>query len=65
MIERVKKLDITDKFQYTDPLFNMLTEVEHPIVLRSVLRNWRSGSEIKFKMPYYPEAKKPNQSLRF
>jgi len=57
--------EMTDKLQYNDPLYHLFTEVEHPEALRNVLRKWRSGAEIKFKMPYYPQAKKPNDSLRF
>jgi len=54
-----------DKFQNDDPLVKTFSEVEHPFVLRTLLTKWRSGSEIKFKMPYYPAAKAPNESLRF
>lgn len=45
--------------QYNDPMYNLLSEVEQPHVLRKVLRDWRSGAEIRFRMPYYPETKKP------
>jgi len=64
-LERYKMQEMTDKLQYNDPLYHLFTEVEHPEALRNVLRKWRSGAEIKFKMPYYPQAKKPNDSLRF
>jgi len=64
-IAKVKVIEMIDKFQNDDPLVKTFSEVEHPFVLRTLLTKWRSGSEIKFKMPYYPPAKAPNESLRF
>lgn len=55
----------TDKAQYKDPFFLMNSEVEQPKVLRDYLRNWRSGAEIRFKMPYYPEEKTPEKSFNY
>lgn len=54
-----------DKAQYKDPFFLMNTEVEQPKILRDQLRKWRSGSEIRFKMPYYPEEKTPFKSFNY
>lgn len=45
--------------QMNDPMYNLLSEVEQPQILRNVLKKWRSGAEIRLKMPYYPETKKP------
>ena len=50
-----------DRAQWNDPLFDLFSEVQHPEVLRKVLADWRKGAEIRFKMPYYPETKKPEQ----
>lgn len=45
-------------YQYNDPLYGLFSEVEQPTVMRRVLKEWRSGSEIRTKLPYYPETKK-------
>lgn len=55
----------TDKAQYKDPLFNINSEVEHPTIIRSYLRKWRSGAEVRFKLPYYPEEKLPRRSFNY
>jgi hypothetical protein len=64
-IENYRKMEFTDKLQFNDPLFQIFSEVEHPVCMRAVLKKWRHGSEIKFKMPYYPQAKAPTESLRY
>ncbi len=54
-----------DKAQYKDPFFGMNSEVEQPKVLRNQLARWRSGAEIRFKLPYYPEEKTPSKSFNY
>jgi len=54
-----------DKAQYKDPFFRLFSEVEQPRMLRDYLEKWRSGVEIRFKMPYYPEEKKPSKSFNY
>lgn len=54
-----------DKAQYKDPFFLINSEVEQPSMLRDHLRKWRSGTEIRFKMPYYPEEKTPSKSFNY
>lgn len=55
----------TDKIQYNDPLFHLYSEVEQPGAFRAYLKKWRSGAEIRFKMPYYPETKEPTKSFNY
>ncbi len=55
----------TDKAQYKDPLYVLNSEVEHPTVLRQYMKDWRRGAEIRFKLPYYPEEKKPEKSFNY
>ena len=55
----------TDKAQYKDPLFYLNSEVEHPTIIRSYLKNWRAGAEVRFKLPYYPEEKKSGKSFNY
>lgn len=55
----------TDKAQYKDPLFKIHSEVEHPTIIRNYLKTWRSGAEVRFKLPYYPEEKKPEASFNY
>ena len=55
----------TDKAQYKDPLFLLNSEVEHPTIIRDYLRTWRTGAEVRFKLPYYPEEKKPEKSFNY
>lgn len=50
-----------DIYQRNDPLHKLVSEVEQPTILRRVLKSWRSGSEIRSKLPYYPETKKPEK----
>lgn len=47
--------------QINDPLYHLYSEVEQPEALRNVLKEWRKGAEIRSKMPYYPETKKPEK----
>ncbi len=55
----------TDKAQYNDPLFHLYSEVEHPVKLREYIKKWRSGTEMRFKMPYYPETKEPSKTFNY
>lgn len=55
----------TDKAQYKDPLYPLNSEVEHPSIIRNYLKNWRSGAEVRFKLPYYPEEKAPQKSFNY
>jgi len=55
----------TDKAQYKDPLYILNSEVEHPSVIREYLKEWRSGAEVRFKLPYHPEEKKPTKSFNY
>lgn len=48
-------LPIFDKAQLVDPLYNLYSEVEHPDRFKEYISSWRSGAEIRFKMPYYPQ----------
>jgi hypothetical protein len=54
-----------DKAQYNDPLFHLYSEVEHPQKLRQYIQKWRSGPELRFKMPYYPETKEPSKTFNY
>jgi hypothetical protein len=56
---------ITDKAQLIDPLYNLLSEVEQPNTMKLYLKEWRSGAEMRFKLPYYPETKKDVQSFYY
>jgi hypothetical protein len=47
--------------QMNDPLYHLYSEVEQPEVLRKVLKEWRKGAEIRTRLPYYPETKKPEE----
>lgn len=60
VIERnqVHRRPYTEFAQVTDPLYHLLSEVEQPEVLRSVMKEWRKGVEIRNKLPYYPDSKK-------
>jgi hypothetical protein len=55
----------TDKAQYNDPLYHLYSEVEHPVRLRWYIKRWRSGAEMRFKMPYYPETKDPSKTFTY
>jgi hypothetical protein len=48
---------ITDKAQLIDPLYQLYSEVEQPNSMRHYIKQWRSGAEMRFKLPYYPEIK--------
>ena len=52
------KKHLTDKAQYKDPLVFLNSEVEFPTILRKYIKDWRSGAEVRFKLPYYPDEKK-------
>jgi len=54
-----------DKLQRVDPLYHILSEIQHPIILKHMLEEWRRGAEIRFKMPYYPEEKPPSKSFDY
>ena len=49
--------DYIDKAQMIDPMVDFYTEVEQPYKLRRYVKKWRSGAEMRFKMPYYPDTK--------
>ena len=55
----------TDKAQYNDPLYHLYSEVEHPIKLREYIKKWRSGTEMRIKMPYYPETKDAKKTFNY
>lgn len=54
-----------DKAQFKDPFFHWNSEVEQPKLLRAQLKKWRSGAEIRFKLPYYPEERTPSNSFNY
>lgn len=54
-----------DKIQMIDPLYQLYSEVEHPIKFREYIKKWRMGSETRFKMPYYPEPKEPSKYFNY
>jgi len=47
--------------QINDPLYHLYSEAEIPEAFRKVLKKWRKGAEIRTKLPYYPETKKPEK----
>lgn len=55
----------TDKAQMIDPLVNLYSEVEQPTKLRSYVKKWRSGAEMRFKMPYYPDTKTADKTFNY
>jgi len=65
LLENIGHHSYTDKAQLNDPLFHLLSEVEQPAMMRKTLKKWRSGAEIRFKMPYYPETKKPEATFNY
>ncbi len=54
-----------DKVQVQDPFYHLLSEVEQPYVMKDLMRMWRRGTEIRFKVPYYPETKKPEKTFEY
>lgn len=54
-----------DKAQMIDPLCRLCSEVEHPTKLREYVKRWRSGAEMRFKMPYYPNIKEAKKSFSY
>jgi len=55
----------TDKAQMLDPLCTLYSEVEQPSKLRSYVKRWRSGAEMRFRLPYYPETKDPSKTFSY
>lgn len=55
----------TDKIQYNDPLFHVYSEVEHPTIFRTYIKKWRSGAEMRFKLPYYPDVKEATKTFNY
>jgi hypothetical protein len=55
----------TDKAQMLDPLVNLYSEVEQPTRMREYIKKWRSGAEMRFKLPYYPETKDPSKTFKY
>lgn len=64
-----KKRDVgvpfIDKAQMIDPMVRLLSEVEQPTKYRNYLKKWRSGAEMRFKLPYYPDVKEPSKSFSY
>lgn len=54
-----------DKVQMQDPFYHLLSEIEQPYVIKDLMRHWRRGAEIRFKVPYYPETKKPEKTFEY
>ena len=54
-----------DRIQIYDPLYHLYTEIEHPVYLRKKIKDWREGTEIRFKMPYYPDTKTDEKSFEY
>jgi hypothetical protein len=54
-----------DKAQMLDPMVNFYTEVEQPYKLRNYVKKWRSGAEMRFKMPYYPDTKEATKTFSY
>jgi len=58
-------IPFTDKAQMLDPMVRLITEVEQPQVMKDYIRKWRSGAEMRFKMPYYPDTLPGSMSKSF
>ena len=54
-----------DKVQRLDPFYHLLSEIEQPILMRQFIEKWRRGAEIRIKLPYYPDTKKPVKTFDF
>lgn len=54
-----------DKIQRQDPFYHLFSEVEQPILMRSFISTWRRGAEIRFKLPYYPDTKRPDKTFEY
>ena len=57
--------EYTDKAQMIDPMVGFYTEVEQPYKLRQYVKKWRTGAEMRFKMPYYPDTKEPSRTFSY
>ncbi len=57
--------EYTDKAQMIDPLVGYFSEVEQPYKLKNYVKKWRSGAEMRFKMPYYPETKDATKTFSY
>lgn len=55
---QMPKRNYYEAVQQNDPLYHLFSEVEQPDALRKVLKEWRKGTEIRTRLPYYPETKK-------
>lgn len=62
-IQQPKRV-VYDGPQLNDPLYFLYSEVEQPEAMRKVLSKWRSGAELRTKLPYYPETKKSNDYFK-
>jgi hypothetical protein len=65
LIQRSFGPGFTDKAQMLDPLVSLYSEVEQPTRLREYVKKWRSGAEMRFKTPYYPETKDPSATFKY
>ncbi len=63
--QKYKAPELIDKIQKIDPLCGFYTEVQQPHRLKEIVRKWRTGAEIRFKMPYYPETKKSEKTFSY
>jgi hypothetical protein len=48
-----------------DPMVEYYSEVEQPYKLRQYVKKWRTGAEMRFKMPYYPEIKESSKTFSY
>jgi hypothetical protein len=48
-----------------DPLVNLITEVEQPSLMRNYIKKWRSGAEMRFKVPYYPDTLPSSKTFNY
>jgi hypothetical protein len=48
-----------------DPMVEFYSEVEQPYKLRQYVKKWRTGAEMRFKMPYYPDTKEPSRTFSY
>jgi hypothetical protein len=54
-----------DKAQMLDPLVRLYSEVEQPLKLREYVKKWRSGAEMRFKLPYQPNIKPAEKTFSY
>jgi hypothetical protein len=57
--------EYVDKAQMMDPMVQYYTEVEQPYKLKNYVKKWRTGAELRFKMPYYPDTKEPSRTFSY